>query len=157
MMKPLTGRGVLLWLGGFFGLIFATNALFITVAVKTFRGEDEQRPYLQGVRYNRTLADRAEQARLGWQATIDGTRMADGRTEIRVALRRQDGAMETGVKLVGELRHPADENRDQALRFSEVKSGLYAAHVRSPRGSWDVLVSSQGREPFRASRRLWLN
>ena len=157
MMKPLTGGGVLLWLGGFFGLIFVTNAFFITVAVKTFRGEDEHRPYLQGVQYNRTLADRAAQARLGWHATIDGHRLADGRTEIRVALRGQDGSMETGVKLVGELRHPADENRDQVLRFSEVRSGLYAARVQSSRGNWDVLVSSQGRDPFRASRRLWLN
>ena len=157
MMKPLTGRGVLLWLSGFFGLIFATNAFFITVAVKTFRGEDEHRPYLQGVQYNRTLADRAEQKRLGWHATIDGLRLADGQTEIRVALRGQDGGGETGVKLVGELRHPADENRDQVLRFSEVSSGLYAAHVGSLRGNWDVLVSSQGKAPFRASRRLWLN
>ena len=157
MMKPLTGGGVFLWLGGFFGLIFATNAFFITVAVKTFRGEDEQRPYLQGVQYNRTLANRAEQARLGWQATIDSHRLADGQTEILVALHGQDGAVETGVKLVGELRHPADENHDQTLRFSEVKSGLYAARVHSLRGNWDVLVSSQGGAPFRASRRLWLN
>ncbi|MEI7790042.1 MAG: FixH family protein, partial [Alphaproteobacteria bacterium] len=52
MIKTLTGRGVLLCLAGFFGLIFVTNAIFITEAVKTFRGEDEQLPYLQGVAYN---------------------------------------------------------------------------------------------------------
>ena len=70
MIKTLTGRGVLLCLAGFFGLIFVTNAIFITEAVKTFRGEDEQLPYLQGVAYNQTLEHRAQQARLGWQASI---------------------------------------------------------------------------------------
>jgi hypothetical protein len=42
-MKPLTGRGVLAWLVAFFGIIFATNAIFIAMAVKTFSGEDEQK------------------------------------------------------------------------------------------------------------------
>ena len=46
MMRKLTGRAVLLLLVGFFGVIFATNAIFITAAVRTFRGEDEAKPYL---------------------------------------------------------------------------------------------------------------
>ena len=60
-MNKLTGRGVLLILAGFFGVIILTNAIFITAAVRTFRGEDEAKPYLQGVEYNRTLVRRAEQ------------------------------------------------------------------------------------------------
>src|SRR5215471_336287 len=109
-MKPLTGRGVLVWLAGFFAIIIATNAVFITEAVKTFRGEDEQKPYLQGVEYNQTLAHRAEQKRLGWHATIDAQRSPDGKVEILVMLSHPDGSPETGARLDGELRHPADEN-----------------------------------------------
>lgn len=156
MMKPLTGRGVLLWLGAFFGLIFVTNAIFITVAVKTFRGEDEQRPYLQGVQYNRTLANRAQQASLGWQATVDGQRSPNGETKIQVSLRGRNGEVRTGVRLAGELRHPADENRDRALRFSEVTPGLFVAQVKAEAGNWDVVVFNQGEVPFEARRRLWL-
>ena len=156
MMKPLTGRGVLLWLGAFFGLIFVTNTIFITVAVKTFRGEDEQQPYLQGVQYNRTLANRAQQASLGWRATVDGQRSPDGETKIQISLRGRDGVVQTGVRLAGELRHPADENRDRALKFSEVAPGLFVARVKAEAGNWDVVVSNQGEVPFEARRRLWL-
>jgi nitrogen fixation protein FixH len=156
-MKPLTGRSVLIWLGGFFGLIIATNAIFITEAVKTFRGEDEQKPYLQGVEYNHALALRAEQAQLGWRASIDARRLPEGRMQILVALHHRNGAPETGARLAGELRHPADENRDQPLRFAQISSGLYAATVKAPSGNWDVLVSNTQGAPFRAMRRLWLH
>ena len=49
MTPKLTGRGVLLLVAGFFGVIIATNVIFITAALRTFRGEDEAKPYLQGV------------------------------------------------------------------------------------------------------------
>ena len=91
-MRPLTGHGVLVWLAGFFGIVIATNAIFITEAVRTFRGEDEQKPYLQGVKYNQTLAHRAEQAKLGWRASIEARRLPAGQLEILVALRRPDGS-----------------------------------------------------------------
>ena len=157
MRKTLTGRGVSLWLAGFFGLIFATNAIFITAAVKTFRGEDEQRPYLQGVVYNQTLERRAKQAKLGWQARISARREESGKVGIIVELHRRDGQPETGEVMAGELRHPADENLDRPLRFSEMSPGVYQAELAhiAP-GNWDVLVSNRGHDPFQASRRLWL-
>ena len=157
MTRTLTGRGVSLWLAGFFGIIFATNAIFITDAVKTFRGEDEQRPYLQGVAYNQTLEHRAEQARLGWQASITAQHISSGKVRVIVQLQQRNGAPQTQETLTGELRHPADENRDRPLLFSEMSPGVYQAELAGiAPGNWDVLVSNQGIEPFQASRRLWL-
>ena len=157
MSRTLTGRGVSFWLAGFFGLIFATNAIFITAAVKTFRGEDEQRPYLQGALYNQTLARRAEQARLGWQAGITARRTLSGNVRVVVQLRQHNGDTQTQASLTGEMRHPADENRDRPLRFSEMSPGIYEAELTGlAPGNWDVLVSNQGHDPFQASRRLWL-
>ena len=157
MIKTLTGRGVSLWLAGFFGLIFATNAIFITAAVKTFRGEDEQSPYLQGVAYNQTLEHRARQVRLGWQASIAARREASGKVDIVVELHQRDGRPETGATIAGQLRHPADENRDRSLHFLELSPGVYHAEQADiASGNWDVLISNKGRDPFQASRRLWL-
>ena len=157
MTRTLTGRGVSLWLAGFFGIIFATNAIFITEAVKTFRGEDEQRPYLQGVAYNQTLEHRAEQARLGWQASITAQHISSGKVRVIVQLQQRNGVPQTQATLTGELRHPADENRDRQLLFSEMSPGMYQAELAGiAPGNWDVLVSNQGIEPFQASRRLWL-
>ncbi len=158
MNKTLTGRGVLLWLFAFFGIIFATNAYFIVLSVKTFSGEDEQKPYLQGVEYNDTLARRAAQRRLGWRATMTATRLSSGHVRISVALAGPDGAPETKVSLIGELRHPADEYRDQVLKLKETMPGTYQEELASVSpGSWDLIVNSiAGNAPFEATRRLWV-
>ena len=157
MIRKLTGYGVLGWLAAFFGLILVTNIVFITLAVRTFRGEDEELPYLQGVRYNQTLAQRAEQVERGWRASIAASRLASGEVRATINLTRQDNSPQTGARLAGMLRHPADENLDRALRFQEVAPGRYAADTRGVQaGHWDVVVFNQAKEPFRAGRRVWV-
>ena len=157
MMGKLSGRGVLVWLGLFFGIIFVTNFIFIALSVKTFSGEDEGDPYLQGSRYNVTLADRARQQRLGWQATIAARRLSDGAVGVDVAIAGPDGKPQSGVALEGELRHPADENRDRGLHFRETAPGNYRAELTGiSAGNWDVQVKDGSGAPFEASRRLWV-
>lgn len=158
MTRTLTGRGVLLWLIAFFGVILATNAYFITMAVKTFRGEDEQLPYLQGIEYNDTLARRALQKKLGWQAFVTVARQPGGAARVAVTLRQRDGTAPAAEHLTGELRHPSDENRDKPLRLVSDGGGLYHANLEqvSP-GTWDVLLKSGARDvPFEAVRRVRL-
>lgn len=157
MTGQLTGRGVLAWLLGFFGVIILMNAYFITISARTFRGEDEQKPYLQGVEYNDTLARRARQQDLGWQAVISTERETDGQFAVFVRMEDRDHALRSGLRLEGELRHPADENRDHVLHFVEDSPGLYraVAHGVTP-GAWDVLLHARGKLPFEADRRLWL-
>lgn len=157
MSGKLTGRGVLVWLLGFFGVILAMNVYFITVSARTFRGEDEQKPYLQGVEYNDTLARRARQQGLGWQATVSAQREPGGIVTVLVRVEARDHTLQKGVKLAGELRHPADENRDHDLHFVEAAPGFYRAETRGVApGAWDVLLHAQGSVPFEADRRLWL-
>ena len=158
MTRPLTGRGVLLWLGAFFGLIFVTNAFFITVAIRSFSGEDEQKPYLQGVEYNDTLARRAAQEKLGWKASVSATRLASGPVRIAVGLVQADGHPAQGAVLSGELRHPSNENRDHPLALKEIAPGRYQADLPGVgAGFWDVVVNSSARSaPFEAVRRVWV-
>jgi nitrogen fixation protein FixH len=158
MNKTLTGRGVLLWLAAFFGIIIATNAYYITIAVKSFSGEDEQKPYLQGVEYNDTLSRRAEQRKLGWHATMEASRLPSGKVRIAVHLVQANGTPEAQPRLTGELRHPSNEYRDRRLDLKQTAAGLYQADLAnvSP-GSWDVLVSSGAEDaPFEAVRRVWV-
>lgn len=158
MTMHLTGRGVLIWLFGFFGVIIAMNAYFITVSSRTFRGEDEQKPYLQGVEYNQTLARHAEQTALGWTAAITAARLPGGDVRIEIQMRDKAGKPVSGGALAGELRHPADENRDRVLHLVQTEPGIYQARLSqvSP-GMWDVLVhASSAQSPFDAERRLWV-
>src|SRR5207244_4013009 len=91
----LTGRGILLWLGGFFGIVIAVKAGFIWASIATYRGEDEQKPYLQGIEYNHTLERRAEQARLGWTSHIAAQRLPSGAIQVTVMLKDASGAPQT--------------------------------------------------------------
>ncbi len=157
MNGKLTGGDVLIWLAGFFGLILLTNIVFVTMAVRTFRGEDEQHPYLQGIQYNQTLAQRAEQVHRGWQASISASRLPSGVVRTTVLLVGPDKKPQDGVLLAGLLRHPADENLDRPLQFQQIAPGRHEAVITGVRpGNWDVLVFSKAKPPFHASRRLWV-
>jgi nitrogen fixation protein FixH len=154
MTRPLTGRAALFWLLAAFAIVFAVNAIFVAEAIGTFRGGDEQNPYLQGIDYNQTLARRAAQAALGWHATIGAQ---NGRIVVTLAAR--NGAPVTGESLQGELHHPSDANLDRAISFRAIAPGRYAADVSNVKpGAWDVFVrASDTKKPFEASRRLWLH
>ena len=157
MTKNLTGRGVLFWLLGFFGFIMAVNAWYITLSVKTFRGEDEQLPYLQGIAYNRTLALRQEQKALAWHANMAVMRLSPTTIRLRLDVRGADGRPVTGLALGGRLRHPVDENRDRTLALKPAAPGVYQVDLQdiSP-GAWDAVVHAGGGAPFEAERRLWV-
>jgi nitrogen fixation protein FixH len=157
--RELTGFDVLYWLVLSFGVVIAVNVYFIVISVKTFRGEDEQKPYLQGMEYNQTLAERVKQAELGWTATIGAQRLANGHVRIAIDLKQPDGAPQTHVKLSGEMRHPADETRDKSISLREAGAGEYVGEISGvASGAWDVIVTAPQRSatPFEATRRLWL-
>ena len=48
----IAGRHVLWGLIGFFGVIFAVNAIFVYAAEETFSGGDTSDPYRKGLNYN---------------------------------------------------------------------------------------------------------
>lgn len=151
--KPLTGRHVLLMIVGFFAVSITVNAVFITQAFRTFRGEDVPRSYLQGLSYNETLAARAAQADAGWSAITDV-----GPDHARIHIADANGLPVTGLELSGRLRHPADANRDVDLVFSENAPGHYSANFPAAAGSWHLIVMSDddSSPPFEINRPLWL-
>ncbi len=158
MTGILSGRGVLLWLLGFFGIIISVNVWFVMASVRTFSGEDEQKPYLQGVEYNQTLARRAVQHSLNWQASVISSRVHGNIVRVMIQLRRPDGSPVSGLSLSGELRHPSDEGRDTPATLKEVAPGAYQATVGGiTPGAWDLVAETRaGQTPFETTRRLWL-
>lgn len=152
MKGQITGRHVLIMVLGFFAVTIAVNAVFITQAFRTFRGEDVPRSYMQGVAYNETLAAREAQAALGWTA------MADARLDgVSLDVADAEGDPVTGLALTGRLRHPADANRDIVLTLTETAPGRYTAAYEAPPGSWRLVVETEGEgPPFTINRPLWL-
>lgn len=128
--KPFELRGwhVLAMLLLFFAAIIGVNIAFAVAAVSTFPGEDVQRSYIQGLHYNRTLAERRAQASLGWRAaaTFAGEE-TNGR--VIVTLSDRDGAPLQAAQVTGELERPTDARFDRQLQFVQTGTGRYAADV----------------------------
>lgn len=150
--KPITGRHVLIMMLGFFALVIGVNAVFITQAFRTFRGEDVPRSYMQGVAYNETLAAREAQAALGWSAIAD----VDAGS-VRLTIVDAADTPVSGLALSGRMRHPADANRDILLDFVETGPGEYSAAHAAASGSWRLVAVASGEgPPFEIGHRVWL-
>lgn len=132
----VTGRFVLFALIGFFLCIFAANAIFISLAVKSFPGEQVEKSYLQGLNYNDTLAARRAQESLGWKASIAVARKGED-ARIELTFRDRANTPLADLEVTGALARPADNNDDRALVFSPHGAGVYAANISAlPEGVW---------------------
>lgn len=136
------GWHVLAGMLGFFVVIIAVNVAFAVVAIGSFPGEDVRRSYLQGLNYNRTLAERREQGALGWRASASLS--ADGALD--VVLRDKADAPVSDATIGGELRWPATAQFDRTLRFENVGGGLYRARLAAPlrAGRWRLRARATG-------------
>jgi len=138
----LRGWHVLLALVGFFGIIIVVNVCFALAAVDTFPGEDVTHPYIQGLEYNRTLAEHRAQQALGWRVAAM-LAPAPGGAALSIDINGRNGAPLTGARIEGVLRWPADVHRDRALRFKEAAHGHYvAALTHLGEGDWDLRATA---------------
>lgn len=133
---PFKGHHFLLWIGTFFGVMFAVNGVFLYHAITSFPGEDIEKSYLQGLAYNATLATRSAQYELGWTAEA-------GVLEEEIVFRLYDDRGEpiSARPVVAELRHRADRNLDQPLNLKPRVYGEYVASAEGVgKGAWDMRV-----------------
>ena len=155
-MSELKGNHVLALLLGFFGVTIAVNAVFVTYALQTFSGEDKPRPYLQGLAYNKTLAEHADQAKLGWTATIDtGLSARDGITKVRIVDR--NGVPQDGLTVVVTFRRPTDAAFDRSISLSAIGAGKYEGTAQDlAAGQWDLVARTTAPNGvrFEAMRRV---
>lgn len=158
--RELTGRGVLFWLLGFFGLVFLVNGIFIWVALGSFPGVVVESSYHAGQVYNQDIAAAQAQAERGWQVGVDLTRALSGGGDIRVEARDKSGAPLTGLEFTARLKHPAYEGKDQTVALTETESGIYKGKAEDlPAGNWQLEVEAlrDGKRLFLSENRLFLS
>lgn len=152
--KELTGRHVLLMVVGFFVVIIAVNAYFITAAVTSFSGEDVKGSYRQGLEYNETIAARNIQNTLGWKVSAnileDFTGDANGPKYIIILAKDKDGRVLEGLSFNSVLRHPTDLKQDRAFTLRPLGNGKYKASLEGLSGSWQLRATADdGKNSFR--------
>jgi nitrogen fixation protein FixH len=146
--RELTGRHVLMMLIGFFGIIIAASIVFTTLAVTSFRGEDVEKSYRQGIDYNQTLEKRAAQAAMGWSAAVNVIGEAADRTLV-VKVTGETGNTLYKLTYDGHLRHPVDTSLDRPLSFNPNRDGGAYADLSGLYGQWTLIASAtDGNDTF---------
>lgn len=157
MTFELKGWHVLAMLLTFFGITIAVNVVFTTYALSTFSGEDVSKPYLRGLEYNKTLAARAQQAKLKWTASIDVVRADGSGAVITVSIAGADGQPVGGLDVTALLKRPTDANLDKVVTLEPLGGGQYRGRVADvATGQWDVIarVGAGVAPSFEAARRV---
>lgn len=157
MKFELKGGHVLAMMLAFFGITITVNAVFAAYAISTFSGEDVSKPYMRGLEYNRTLAAREAQERLGWSAEIDAARGGGSSIVVTVKISTSGGIPKVGLAVRATFRRPTDASLDRTIALKAVEAGMYRAVVKGvSRGQWDVTASAKSSEGdvFEAGRRI---
>ncbi len=155
----LTGGRVLAILIAFFLLIIIANAFLITLAVRSFPGEQEKKSYLQGLAFNEQIAAREQQRALGWTAAFSRMAEDDGAVVFTLVFTSAAGAPIPQLEIAGALARPVDDDADIPLAFAETAPGVYQATIdAAATGAWRlsaVATSARG-ERFELEKRLTL-
>lgn len=157
-VRRLTGWHVLWMLIGGFGTVFAINGVMAWYAIETFPGLVSNDAYREGLEYNRTLAAKAEQAKLGWRVDValtgNGTKRA-----VTARFRDRDGRPISGLKVGATIVWPVVAGSDRRAVLNETAPGDYHAEIALPSlGNWrlDVEAVRGDGARWRMERSLWL-
>ena len=137
--RGVTGRHVLFMFVAFFGAIFVANAVFITLALKSFPGESQKKSYLQGIHYNDRLAEREAQEQLGWHAQISKVERGGDGAFVDLLLLDAGNEPLNAMTIEGDLTRPAHSQEDQRILFSAAGDGLYRGALENAApGVWNL-------------------
>jgi len=148
----LTGRHVLLMLLGFFGVLFAVNAVFVIAAVRSFPGETVSGAYSQGLAYNERLDARAAQRALGWRAELGLVERA-GSPHVMARLFDAQGQGLDQLDVTVTLRPAAGRAADRSLALENRGRGDYLQSLDGLKsGVWEARL--EARDPRDKTRKM---
>lgn len=145
----LTGRHVFFIFAAFFGVVIATNVVFVRLAVSSFPGEEVKKSYYQGLHYNDVLDQREAQRALGWSVAMSEAPVAGPQSALRLALTDRDGLPIQDANVLASIVRPATGIGAQALAFTHEGEGIYRSNPAAlTRGAWNLSVEAweQGAE-----------
>lgn len=141
----------------FFLVIFAADAVMVTLAVRSWTGLSTVNAYEKGLAFNEALLANRAQAELGWQGELSFAPKGRASGLLTLELHEQDGRPVQG-DVIAHIRRPTSEGHDLTLPLVAHGSGLYTADLDLPLlGQWDVrVVASRGDDVFRLKERMFV-
>lgn len=138
--RELTGRHVLFWLIGFFGIVFLINGIMAKAAISTFGGVETQSSYKAGRMFEHEVALVKAQDALRWK--VDGKLNLDraGAAVLDMTVRDAQGQPVGGLTADARLWHPADSRRDRVIPMRKSGPGAFHGEARAQAGHWELIV-----------------
>ena len=126
---------------GAFLVVVAANGVLVAIAVSTFNGLATENAYMEGLAYNRTLDQAADQARLGWTVTPSFRPAGDLVGDLTLIASGATGAPLTGATVTVALSRPTQAGHDFVVTLEALEPGHYGAAIAFPLpGVWDARV-----------------
>ncbi len=154
----LTGRGVLIWMIGFFTIVFAVNGYMVRTALSSFGGVDADNAYKSGLAYEKEVEAADAQDKRRWNVALTLSKPQAGSRDRRLEInaRDADGSLLTGLFVKADLSHPADRRQDMHVILHETGPGQYSGTLAPPDGIRDVIIelSKNDERLFRTKTRL---
>ncbi len=138
--RELTGRAVLLWLVGFFAVIFAVNGWLVQAATSTFGGLETDSSYKAGLMFEQEVAKAERQQELKWQ--VDGAlvRGRGGAAVLDISVRDAQGQPVDGLTADATLAHPANSRLDHVIHLGAAGAGRFHGEDTAQPGQWELVV-----------------
>jgi nitrogen fixation protein FixH len=138
--RELTGRHVLLWIVGFFAIVFAANGVLVQAATSTFGGLETESSYKAGLMFESEVAKAERQQVLQWQ--VDGKLVRDkaGEAVLDISVRDAQGAPVSGLTADATLAHPANSRLDRVIHLTRVGAGVFHGADQAQPGQWELIV-----------------
>jgi nitrogen fixation protein FixH len=138
--KELTGRAVLLWLAGFFAVVFAVNGVLVQAATSTFGGLETSSSYKAGLVFEAEISSAEQQDARHWQ--VDGKLLRNKRGEavLDISARDTQGVSLTGLAAQVRLAHPADARLDQIIAMKPNGNGTFHGEASAAAGQWELII-----------------
>ncbi len=138
--RELTGRAVLFWLIGFFGLVLVVNVVMVHAATSTFGGVETASSYKAGLMFESEVARAERQQALHWR--VDGKLSRDraGDAVLDISVRDAQGRPVTGLAADARLAHPVDERLDHVIAVARNGAGQFHGESRAMPGQWELIV-----------------
>ncbi|MFC7048509.1 FixH family protein [Emcibacter nanhaiensis] len=140
--KPFTGKTALLWLTGFFLIVFAVNGVMAWLALDSWNGLSTEDPYRKGLAYNEQIEQDQKQKLSGWKLHFSSPLEAQKGDSLGISLVHPENTAAPGGLQVS-FRRPVVEGYDfeLTLPLTGKKDGLYVyeAPVDLPLpGEWEI-------------------
>lgn len=138
--RELTGKHVLFCLLGFFGVVFAVNAVLVKAATSTFGGVETSSSYKAGLMFEQEVAKAEQQDELQWQVAGKLARNKAGEAVLDISARDAKGTPLTGITARARLAHPADERLDHTIALDRTNAGLFHGGAQAQPGQWELII-----------------